>query len=95
MTNSVDPDQTLGPAYLLLYLKLSVMFGNFVQQTTSADVIIRCIFCALTHYMLGKFAFFLCLLLFFSKIIFSFKDTSRLALDQDDFVCKLFSKQAL
>ena len=38
MTNSVDPDQTadLGPPGLLLYLK-SVMLGNYLQQTTSAD----------------------------------------------------------
>ena len=38
MTNSVDPDQTLGPSCLLLYLNLSVILGNSLQQTTSADV---------------------------------------------------------
>ena len=48
MTNSVDPDQTasiraldLGPPCLLLYLDLSVMLGNYLQQTTSADVIFQ------------------------------------------------------
>ena len=51
MTNSVDPNQTapieqsdLGPTCLLLNLNLSVMLGNYLQQTTSADVILRCIF---------------------------------------------------
>ena len=47
MTNSVDPDQTapigadLDPPCLLLYLNLSVMLGNYLQQTTSADVIFQ------------------------------------------------------
>ena len=44
MANSVDPDQTdpdLGPPCLLLYLDLSVMLGNYLQQTTSADVIFQ------------------------------------------------------
>ena len=47
MTNSMDPDQTapvLGPHCLLLYLNSSLMFGNYLQQTTSADDIFRCIF---------------------------------------------------
>ena len=39
MANSVDPDQT-APSIL----NLSVMFGNYLQQTTSADDIFRCIF---------------------------------------------------
>ena len=48
MANSVDPDQTasslcsqsvLGPYCLLLYL-----IGNYLQQTTSADKLFRCIF---------------------------------------------------
>ena len=34
MSNSVDPDQTAP----------SVMFGNYLQQTTLADDIFRCIF---------------------------------------------------
>ena len=48
MANSVDPDQTapkeqsdLGPPFLLPYLNLSVMLGNYLQQTTSADVIFQ------------------------------------------------------
>ena len=47
----MDPDQTapieqsvLGPHCLLLYLNSSLMFGNYLQQTTSADDIFRCIF---------------------------------------------------
>ena len=45
MTNSVDPDQTdVGPPCLLLYLNSSVMLGNYLQQTTSADDILGCIF---------------------------------------------------
>ena len=47
MANSVDLDQTapmeqsvLGPRCLLLYLIL----GNYLQQTTSANDIFRCIF---------------------------------------------------
>ena len=45
MTNSVDLNQTvqsdLGPPCLLLYLNESVMLGNYLQQTTSADVIFQ------------------------------------------------------
>ena len=51
MANSVDPDQTapigasvLGPPCLLLYLNISVILGNYLQQTTSADDIFRYIF---------------------------------------------------
>ena len=43
MTNSVDSDD-LDSCSLLLYLNLSVMLGNYLQQTTSADDIFRCIF---------------------------------------------------
>ena len=44
MINSVDPDLTapksdLGQPFLLLYLNLSVMLDNYLQQTTLADVI--------------------------------------------------------
>ena len=46
MTNSVDPD--LGPPCLLLYLNLSVMLGNYMQQTTLADVIFQ------MHFFLGS-----------------------------------------
>ena len=42
MTDSVDPDQT-APC-LLLYLKSSVMLDNYLQQTTSADVIFQMLF---------------------------------------------------
>ena len=42
MTNSVGPDQTdLGPPCLLLYLNSSGMLGNYLQQTTSADIIFQ------------------------------------------------------
>ena len=51
MANSVDPDQTapcrssLSGSTLFAYiLNLSVMIGNYLQQTTSADHIFRCIF---------------------------------------------------
>ena len=49
MTNSVDSDQTapIGPPCLLLYLNSSVMLGNYLQQTTSADVIFQ------MHFFLG------------------------------------------
>ena len=41
MTNSVDPDQT---APFVSILNFSVMLGNYLQQTFSADNILRCIF---------------------------------------------------
>ena len=51
MANSVDPDQTApigavcsGSIMFAIILNLSVMLGNYLQQTTSADDIIRCIF---------------------------------------------------
>ena len=51
MTNSVVPDQTApigavctGSALFASILNLSVMLGNYLQQTTSADNIFRCIF---------------------------------------------------
>ena len=40
MKNRVDPDpeqSDLGPSCLLLYLYLSVMLGNYLQQMTSTD----------------------------------------------------------
>ena len=50
MANSVDPDQTApiggvcsGPTLFASTLNLSVMLGNYLQQTTSADDIFRCI----------------------------------------------------
>ena len=51
MANSVDPDQTApigavcsGSTLFASILNLSVMLGNYVQQTTSSDGIFRCIF---------------------------------------------------
>ena len=51
MANSVDPDQTAplgavcsGSMLFASILNLSVMIGNYLQQTTSADNISRCIF---------------------------------------------------
>ena len=51
MANSVDPDQTAplgavcsGTTLFASMLNSSVMFGNYLQQTTSADDIFRCIF---------------------------------------------------
>ena len=48
MTNSVDPDQTAsicsGSTLFASLLDLSVMFSSYLQQTTSADDIFRCIF---------------------------------------------------
>ena len=51
MAKSVDPDQTApigavcsGSMLFASILNLSVMFGNYLQQTTSADNIFRCIF---------------------------------------------------
>ena len=48
MANSVDPDQTApigavcsGSTLFAFKLHLSVMFGNYLQQTTSADNIFR------------------------------------------------------
>ena len=51
MANSVDPDQTApigavcsGSTLFAYILNLSVMLGNYMQQTTSADDIFRYIF---------------------------------------------------
>ena len=51
MANSVDPDQTApigavcsGSTLFASKLNLSVMLSNYLQQTTSADDILRCIF---------------------------------------------------
>ena len=51
MANSVDPDQTApigafcsGSMLFASRLNLSVTLGNYLQQTTSADDIFRCIF---------------------------------------------------
>ena len=51
MPNSVEPDQTApigavcsGSTLFASILNSSVMLGNYLQQTTSADDIFRCIF---------------------------------------------------
>ena len=50
MVNSVDPDKTApgavcsGPTLFASILNSSVMLGNILQQTTSANDIFRCIF---------------------------------------------------
>ena len=51
MANSVDQDQSApigevssGSTLFASILNLSVMLGNYLQQTTSADDIFRCIF---------------------------------------------------
>ena len=51
MANSSDPDQTApigavcsGSTLFVSILNSPVMIGNFLQQTTSADDIFRCIF---------------------------------------------------
>ena len=54
MANSVDPDQTApiaavcsGSTLCASILNSSIMLGNYLQQTTSADDIFRCVFGAL------------------------------------------------
>ena len=51
MANGVDPDQTApigavcsGSTLFASILNSSVMLGNYLQQTTSVDGILRCIF---------------------------------------------------
>ena len=48
MANSVDPDQTapigFGSKFFASILNSSVKLGNYLQQTTSANDIFRCIF---------------------------------------------------
>ena len=45
MANSVDPEQTApGSMLFASILNSSVMLGNYLQQTTSADDIFRWIF---------------------------------------------------
>ena len=51
MVNSVDPDRTApigavcsGSTLFAPILNSSIILGNYLQQTTSADNIFRCIF---------------------------------------------------
>ena len=63
MANSVDPDQTApigavcsGSTLFASMLNSSVMFGYYLQHTTSVDDISRCIFClALLGFILQRF----------------------------------------
>ena len=66
MANSVDPDQTApieavcsGSTLFASILNSSVMLGNYLQQTTSADDIFKCIF------FLGALRAYVYILLFF------------------------------
>ena len=89
MANSVDPDQTAPTgavcSWSTLFVSIldsSVMLGNYLQQTASADDIFRCIFLfgalrvntdsehLLTLCMLGNFSCFCCRLLTFFKFNF-------------------------
>ena len=60
MTNSMDPDQTApigavcsGSTLFASMLNSSVMLGNYLQQTTSADNIFRCNFFS-WHFLTAK-----------------------------------------
>ena len=68
MANSVDPDQTApigevcsGSMLFASIINLSVILGNYLQQTTSAEDIFRCIFflgalrVRITHIMSSDF----------------------------------------
>ena len=44
MANSVDPDQTAGSTLLATILNSSVILGNYLQQTASADNILDAFF---------------------------------------------------
>ena len=64
MTNSVDPDQTApigavcsGSMLFASIFNSSVMLGNYLQQTTSADNIFRCIFLGALRVNLQDFSY--------------------------------------
>ena len=64
MANSVDPDETApigavcsGSTLFASILNSSVMLGNYLQQTTSADDIFRCIFLLGTLRVKGKLTY--------------------------------------
>ena len=72
MSTRVDPDQTTpigavcsGSTLFASILNLSVMLGNYLQQTTSADDIFRCIFflgaLRVKHQQVGNYPFVLLL----------------------------------
>ena len=61
MANSADPDQTApigavcsGSTLFTSILNSSVMLGNYLQQTTSADNIFRCIFFLMIYELKAK-----------------------------------------
>ena len=63
MANNVDPDQTApigavcsGTTLHVSILNSSVMLGNFLQQTTSADDIFRCIFLGALRVNFSKYS---------------------------------------
>ena len=68
MSNSVNPEQTAptvavcsGSTLFASMLNLSVMLGNYLQQTTSADDIFRCIFfLGLKGLILVKILYLMC-----------------------------------
>ena len=82
MANSVDPDQTApigavcsGSTLIASILNLSVMLGNYLQQTTSADDIFRCIFfflalLGLTFYAQMDYSFLLGTINFGCSIVY-------------------------
>ena len=69
MANSVDPDQTasigavcFGYTLFASILSSSVMLGNYLRQTTSADDIFRCIFFLGALRVKNTCTFLLCLM---------------------------------
>ena len=65
MANSVDPDQTApigavcsGSTLFASVINLSVMLCNYLQQTTSADGIFRCIFFLALYGLISIFFLF-------------------------------------
>ena len=67
MANTVDPDQTApigavcsGSTLFASILNFSVIIGNYLQQTTSADDIFRCIFFLGALRLSMHFYMFLC-----------------------------------
>ena len=85
MANSVDPDQTApigavcsGSTLFASILNSSVMLGNYLQQTTSADVIFQ------MHFFLGALrvnlrqSFTLCLLAEYFFMLFKTPDFFKL-----------------
>ena len=92
MTNSVDPDQTAplgavcsGSTLFASILKSSVLLGNYLQQTTSAEVIFQ------MHFFLALLALrdFLNTTLDDRTVIFSSEWQLRVNRESDFLVSKL------